>query len=149
MWILLKAAVVALPDKLKSMKKLSKITAVIVLQMMFTHFAFSQTSMKDVPTAEASVSTKPTPTIVYGKELTVTIKNTSELPVYIFAGPREEVRNPKVQELGGISLNKLYLRENEVICLVSKEGKPSACTVIKPGTATAEVNSSGTNISSK
>ncbi|MBL0308546.1 MAG: hypothetical protein IPP77_02300 [Bacteroidetes bacterium] len=84
------------------------------------------------------------------QEVTITIRNKAEKPVAIFAGPKEGIRDPKVQTLGGMSLNKLYLRESEVVCLMDMaERKPTACAVIKAGMTTIEVNPSGTTLQSK
>ncbi len=104
--------------------------------------------MNDVPKMTASVETKPT-AFPIGKEVTITIKNSSELPVNIFAGPREGVRAPSVKPIGGRSVNKLYLHENEVVCLLTKEAKPTSCAVIKPGVTTIVVDESATKVIGK
>ncbi len=105
--------------------------------------------MSDIPKVGAAVETKPSVTTTPGKEVTITLRNTSERPLAVFAGPKEGIRNPKVMAVGGISLNKLYLRENEVVCLVTVDKRPVACTVIKPGVTTVEINSAGTTVTSK
>ena len=131
------------------MKNIIKFSAAIAFQLMCTHFACAQTSMKDVPLAEASVAIKPVITPTYGKEVTVNIKNTAGVPVYIYSGPKEGLRDLKVRELGGASLNKLYLHENEIVCLVSHENKLGACTIIKPGVTNVEVNTTASNLTNK
>ena len=138
--------------KPQTMKNLLRSAAIVTCQLMFTHFVCAQgtaTTSAEVPKVEAGFATKPTVVFPTGKAVTITIKNDSELPVNIFAGPREELKNPRVQPIGGISTDKLYLKENEVICLLSTDRKPKACTVIKPGATSAEINSTGTNISSQ
>ena len=79
-------------------------------------------------------------------ELTITLKNTAATNIYVFAGPKEDIRNPRVQTYGGFSKNTLYLQVNDVVCLMTEDVKPKACTSIKPGTSAIEVNSSGTTI---
>lgn len=84
-----------------------------------------------------------------GKEVTVTLKNTAEKPMAVFAGPKEEIRTPKITPVGGLSTNKLYIHENDVVCIMTPENTPKACAIIKPGVTSVEVNSSGTTISAK
>ena len=135
------------------MKKILHFTAIALFSSMCVQHLYAQgvaSGSNDVPKLNAGFATKPSVTeSPLGKSVTITIKNTAEKPVYVFAGPKEEIRNPQIQTLGGISFNKLYLKENEVVCLISTEKKPIACTVIKPGVTSVEVNSSGTTISSK
>ena len=82
-------------------------------------------------------------------EMTITLKNSAERPVIIFAGPREGIRDPKVQTYGGLSKNTLYLQTNDVVCLMDNEPKAVACTVVKAGVSSVEINSSATTIASK
>lgn len=85
-----------------------------------------------------------------GKEVVIAFKNTCEKPVAIFAGAKENIRNPRITTFGGLSSNqKLYLRENEVVCLMTVDNRPASCTVIKPGITSVEVNSSATVITGK
>lgn len=108
------------------------------------------TTGSDIPRAVSVKEPAPVPAPVAAREVTLTIRNNAERPVAIFAGPKEGIRDPKVKTLGGLSLNKLYLMENEVVCLMDmKELKPMACTVIRPGATFVEVNPSATTITSK
>lgn len=120
--------------------------------MMASFTVFSQgiaSNTNDVPRA-VSIKEPAPPAVPPSREVTLTIRNNAEKPVAIFAGPKEGIRDPKVKTLGGLSLNKLYLMENEVVCLMDMtERKPTACTVIKPGMTLVEVNPSATSISSK
>lgn len=92
----------------------------------------------------------PAPVPALGKEVVITFRNTAEKPVAIFAGPKEGIREPKINTYGGLSnFNKLYLRENEVVCLMNVQKLPVACTVIKPGVTAVEVNTSANGIVAK
>src|ERR1019366_1448836 len=73
-------------------------------------------------------------------ELTITMKNGAERPVLYFAGPKEEVRKPRVQTIGGLGKTTLYVQSNDVVCLLNNDAKPVACTFLKPGTTSVEVN---------
>ena len=79
-------------------------------------------------------------------EMAITLKNTATTNIYVFAGPKEGIRDPKVQTYGGLSKNTLYLQVNDVVCLMTEEVKPKACASIKDGTTMLEVNTSGTAI---
>ncbi|MES2620795.1 MAG: hypothetical protein V4615_08080 [Bacteroidota bacterium] len=85
-----------------------------------------------------------------GKEMVIDFKNRAERPVAIFAGPKENIRNPKIETYGGLSnFQKFYLKENDVVCLMAPDKTPKACTVIKSGMTLVEVNSSANGISAK
>ena len=94
-------------------------------------------------------ATPSAPPAVVGKEVTISLKNTAEKPIVIFAGPKENIREPKINTYGGLSMNKLYLHENEVVCLMTNEKKPMACTMIKPGITSVEINTSANSISGR
>lgn len=122
--------------------------------LLMAAFAFAFAPVVCAQNAEASLTPsieKPNApaTAVVGKEVVITVKNTAEKPVVIFGGPKENIREPKVNVFGGLSLNKLYLHENEVVCLMTNEKKPMACTMIKPGVTSVEVNTSANGISGK
>jgi hypothetical protein len=102
---------------------------------------------REVPTLTSENT--PSVTSTAPKEVTILLKNVSEKKIVIFAGAKEDIRSPRIQEYGGMSSNKLYLKENEVVCLMTVEKKPMSCAVIKPGVATVEVNSSASVIVSK
>lgn len=105
-------------------------------------------------TTSKTEAEKPAAPATVKQDLVITLKNSSEKPIVIFAGPKEEIRNPKIQTYGGLSKNTLYLQPNNVVCLMSGgnesgETKMVACTLIKPETKQVEVNTSSTTISSK
>jgi len=115
----------------------------LLTMLMFGSQLFAQDSETKpetvIPRATAITETVITPP-AHGKEVTITLKNTSGKGIAIFAGPREEIRDPKLQSFGGMSTNKLYVRENDAICLMTTEKKPIACVIIKPGMTKVEVN---------
>lgn len=82
-------------------------------------------------------------------EVTIAIKNGSENKIYVFAGPKEEIRNPRISTYGGLSTNKVYVKEGDVICIMSEDNKPKSCAVVKPGMSAIEVNTSATTVTPK
>ncbi len=89
------------------------------------------------------------PALPNTQEKQVTVKNSSERSIAIFAGPKEEIRDPRLRTYGGLSSNSVYVKPNDVVCLMSGEKKPIACTIIKPETTVVEVNSSATAVTGK
>ena len=113
--------------------------------LMFINVHAQETAMLN-PGTTGEVSKAPAGA---NTELQVTLKNTAATNIYVFAGPKEEIRTPRVVTYGGYSKNTIYVKLNDVVCLMNAEVKPTACTVIKPGVNTVEVNSGGNGISSK
>ena len=99
--------------------------------------------------ASAAPETPVAPATVAGKDVVITLKNSSERSIAIFAGPKENIREPKIFTYGGLSSNKLYLHENEVVCLMTVDKRPSSCTILKPGITSVEVNTSGNSVTGK
>jgi hypothetical protein len=99
--------------------------------------------------ATAMLETPAQPANVNAKEVTVTLRNNAEKSVAVFAGPKENLKEPKVLVAGGLSKNTLYLKELDAVCLMTVDKRPLACTIIKPGVTTVEVNTSANAISSK
>ena len=134
------------------MKNLLKVTA----SMLLICFALSSVNAQEVaslstggyPEAKATAD-KPAAPANTGTPVMITIKNGSERPMVVFAGPKEEIRNPRVQTYGGLSKNSVSLLTTDVVCLMTNDYKPTACTNIKPGATTIEINTSGNAISSK
>lgn len=83
------------------------------------------------------------------KEVVIVIKNNSENKISVFAGPKEGIREPKLNIYGGLSTNKVYVREGDVVCIMNDEKKPKSCTVVKPGVEQIEVNTSATTLAAK
>ena len=126
---------------------------VTLLAFSFTNCVAQTTNKKQ--TTKHSVKPKTTTTPkqsslnAIGKEVTVTLKNLSEGTISIFAGPKEELKNIiKKRTVGGLSTNKLYLRVNEVVCILNGE-KTVSCASIKANTTLLEINSSGNGITGK
>lgn len=124
----------------------------ITLTLIFVALTVSAQSAEGNKTIipKATAITETPVTLPVGKEVIITLKNSSERPIAIFAGPKEGIREPKVFTYGGLSSNnKLYVHENEVVCLMTVDKRPIACTSIKPGITSVEVNSSANGISSR
>ena len=83
------------------------------------------------------------------QEKIVTVKNTCGNGIAIYAGPKEGIRDPKINTYGGMSTNKVYVMPNDVVCLMTVEKKPIACMVVKLETTSVEINSSATTIIGK
>lgn len=86
-----------------------------------------------------------------GNSVAIELKNLCEKDVRIFAGRRDELKNPKPKEkvFGGLSTNTIYASVNEIVCIINTQGKPTACTNVKAGITEIEVNSPGTVITGK
>lgn len=89
------------------------------------------------------------PTAPENAEKVVTVKNTCGNGIAIYAGPKEGIRDPKIATYGGMSTNKVYVYPNDVVCLMTADKKPIACTIVKPETTAVEINSSATLITGK
>lgn len=95
------------------------------------------------------VASNETPAAAANQEKTVVIKNTSEKSIAVFAGPKEGIREPRLNTYGGLSSNKVYVKPSDVVCLMNDEKKPIACAIIKPETTVVEVNTSATGVTGK
>lgn len=133
------------------MNNVMRFTTLFSLMLLLSLTGFAQNAEENktiIPKATAITETPITAPV--GKEVIITLKNSSERPIAIFAGPKEGIREPKVFTYGGLSSNnKLYVHENEVVCLMTVDKRPVACTSIKPGVSSVEVNSSANGISSR
>lgn len=89
------------------------------------------------------------PTAPESQEKVVTVKNTCGNGIAIYAGPKEGIRDPKINTYGGMSTNKVYVMPNDVVCLMTADKKPIACTIVKQETTSVEINSSATLITGK
>jgi len=135
------------------MKNLLKVTA----SMLLICFALSSVQAQELaslstggyPEAKATTDKPAAPAAANATPITLTIKNGCEKPMVVFAGPKEEIRNPKVNTYGGLSKNTVYLQTGDVVCLMTNDYKPTACTVVKAGATTVEINTSGNAITAK
>ena len=123
------------------------VTTLLLICFIFSN-AYSQELASLTPTNPSEKEVKPTVN-VNTTDVVITLRNTSEKPVPVFAGPKEGIRNPKIKAIGGLSKNTLYLEVNDVVCLMTNEMKAVACTNIKPGISSVEINTSATTISAK
>jgi hypothetical protein len=107
---------------------------------------------KSNATTTASKKKKPVKKAPAGpsKPVTITLKNMAEKQMPIYAGSKEGLKNIKVKMVGGLSTNTLYVKTNDVVCILSSDGKKTMdCKDVKPSTTVMEINSSGREISSK
>ncbi|HWB64229.1 MAG TPA: hypothetical protein VG603_12005 [Chitinophagales bacterium] len=132
------------------MKTISKLYLGLVVGMFSVSTVYSQDEASLSPTyppAKAVVNNPTAP--ASNTDMTITLKNSAEKPVAIFAGPKEEIRDPKLKTVGGLSKNTLYVQVNDVVCLMTDDKKPRACAVITPAVTTVEINTSATTIATK
>ena len=135
------------------MKTLSKIFFSIALLSFVFHNSYAQTNTKKKTVSHTkskttAVAKKASP-VVPGKEVTVTLKNLSEGTIAIFAGPKDELKNLTMKKtVGGLSKNTLYVRVNEVVCILNGE-KTVSCAAIHANTTLLEINSSGNGVVAK
>ncbi len=133
------------------MHTLLKTTLVLFFSVMLIR-GFAQTTTKKSTSTSSKTKTTTTakkPATVYGKEIQVTLKNLAEGTVPIFAGPKEDLKEvTKRKTVGGLSKNNLFLRVNEVVCIVKGE-KTVSCAAVKATTTLLEINSSATEIIAK
>lgn len=135
------------------MKTLSKIFFSLALLSFAFHNGYAQTGTRKKTTTTTKTKTtvvaKKASPVVPGKEVTVTLKNLSEGTIAIFAGPKDELKNlTKKKTVGGLSKNTLYVRVNEVVCILNGE-KTVSCASIQANTTALEINSSGNAIVAK
>jgi len=120
-----------------------------IVQLSTLAFLFNFTSTAFAQNETASLNTEAPAVTSAQKPMPITLKNAAEKSVAIFAGPKEEIKEPKITVVGGLSKNTLYLKENEAVCLMTPDKRPIACTIIKPGVTSVEVNVSANGISCK
>lgn len=137
------------------MKIFIKLLFVFVALSIATESSFAQTTKaKTKSSSKKTTSTKTKTTVAKPaavappRDITITLQNDHEGSVMVFAGHKEDLKNPKPNAMGGLSKNKLYLKTNDVVCIVVN-GKPTACAEVKPTTVTLKINPSATQISEK
>ena len=126
------------------MRRFKYIIAIIFFALIFSG-AIAQSTASKPPKTSSGKKAVPAKE---GKEINVSLKNNAEADVSIFAGKKEDLKKPAVKTFGGLSKNTLYIRENDVVCIM-KDKKPVSCVDAKPGTTSVEVNSSGNVITKK
>lgn len=110
--------------------------------------AKTTTTKKQTTSSKSKVPAKKTGAPVVTKEVTVILHNESEGTVSVFAGHKEDLKTPKLTIVGGKSDNRLYLKTNDVVCIISK-GKTVACASIKATTTKLSISLSGQEILEK
>ncbi len=133
------------------MKKVLKAMSCVMMLTLFATVASAQNEVAvNVPKATAIVENPTAPAAnTASKEVTIVLRNGAEKSVAVFAGPKDQLKEPKITVVGGLSKNNLYLKENDAVCLMTVDKRPVACTIIKPGVTTVEVNASANGITSK
>ena len=129
------------------MNNVQKVSLFVFMLSITYATGFAQNANTVIPKATAILETPMAAPA--GKPVIITLHNTSEKSMAIFAGPKDELKDPKIKPVGGLSTNILYLKENDAVCLMTVDKRPSACTIIKPGVTTVEINVSGNAISGK
>lgn len=125
-------------------------SCVLMLTFFVTAVSAQNEVAVNVPKATAIIENPTAPaTNTAGKEMTIVLRNSAEKSVAVFAGPKDQLKEPKITVVGGLSKNNLYLKENDAVCLMTVDKRPVACTIIKPGITTVEVNTSANGITSK
>jgi hypothetical protein len=122
--------------------KLKYCAGVFIALFLFTNIQAQTTTTK------SKTSTKKAAPTVEGKAVTIPIKNLAEADISIFAGKKEDLKTGQLKNFGGLSKNTLYVKVNDVVCII-KDKKPVSCADIKTGTTALEVNSSGNVITKK
>jgi hypothetical protein len=123
-------------------------TSILILMAFITKSSAQNAEASSTSDLPKIVTKMEAPLPNTGKEVIIDFKNRSEKSVAIFAGPKENIRNPRIETYGGLSnFQKFYLKENEVVCIMAPDKSPKACTVIKPGVTLVEVNTAANAIS--
>ena len=92
--------------------------------------------------AQSATPNTGTPEIQH-KDITLSIKNSCGTIINLYAGPKKDVFNGSTQALGGHSTNILYLKESDMICIMSAPKTIQACTQARAGMTKVEINPSG------
>lgn len=129
------------------MKKMISMLLLFAASTLYVN-AQTENSHTEYPKANAVTEQQTAPKPL-GKEVKLQLINDGLGQIIVFAGPREEIRNPKVNTYGGLSTNTLYLREGEVVCLMTSDMKMKSCSVIKEGMKELHINTSATTITPK
>ena len=103
---------------------------------------YAQTAETNIENPSMLAEAK-TPVAVEAKELTITLKNDCTNHITVFAGSKKAVFDGKSQPIGGLSTNTLYIKEGDVVCIMTDPKTIQACAIAKPGTTKVEINKSG------
>ncbi|MDB5283974.1 MAG: hypothetical protein JWO06_3049 [Bacteroidota bacterium] len=135
------------------MKKWMKYCLAIIPVILFSYSANAQTgttksTSKTSTTKKKTPAKKPAPPLSR-KDISISLINSDEHSVSVFAGPKEDLKTAKLKVAGGLSTNTLYVKENDVVCIMDESRKPVACANVLPGTKSVQINSSGNAITRK
>jgi hypothetical protein len=106
----------------------------------------AQTSTKKPATKSKTTKKKSTVTKSAPVPITVTLVSKCEKPVMIYSGPKTNLKDPKQRQVGGLSVNKLFLKTGDVVCIMDPKKKPLSCIDVTKTTLNLEINFSGTAI---
>ena len=104
--------------------------------------AYAQTAEANIENPSMLAEAK-APAEMQSKEVVVTLKNDCTRHISVFAGSKKEVFDGKSQPIGGLSSNTLYIKENDVVCIMTDPKTIQACAIAKPGVTKVEINPSG------
>jgi hypothetical protein len=104
--------------------------------------AYAQTAEANMENPSLLAEAK-TPAEIQGKEIVLTLQNDCTRHITVFAGSKKMVFDGKSEGIGGKSTNTLYLRENDVVCIMNDPKNIQACAIAKPGVTKVEINPSG------
>ena len=133
------------------MKTWAKFIVVAFSVCFFVSNAYPQTTTTPKKTTAKTKKTtaKKTAPPLSRKDITITLINSDEHSVSIFAGAKADLKTPKLKIAGGLSTNTLYVKENDVVCIMDDSHKPTGCIDVPPGTKSVQINSSGNGLTRK
>jgi len=104
--------------------------------------AYAQTADANIENPSMLAEAK-APSTIQAKDITLTLKNDCTNHISVFAGPKKEVFDGKSLPVGGMSTNTLYVKEGDIVCIMTGPKTIQACAVAKEGTSKIEINKSG------
>ncbi|MES2621813.1 MAG: hypothetical protein V4615_13265 [Bacteroidota bacterium] len=124
---------------------LNKVLWLLLVMFLITG-ANAQTTTKKTSTKTKSTKSKTAAPVSKSTPVPVTITLTSkcERNLMIFSGPKENLRDPKMRQIGGLSVNMLYLKTNQVVCIMDAKKKPASCVTVTKQMSKLETNNAGT-----
>jgi hypothetical protein len=116
----------------------------VSIVILFSRDLMAQTAKKQSSKGKnTSASASKSPAV----DVTVKLTSKCERNLLIFAGPKEQLRDPKVKEVGGLSVNTFHLKTGNAICIMDAKKKPISCFIMTKSSSQLEINSAGTVIS--
>jgi hypothetical protein len=123
-------------------------SALLFILLFLAGGIMAQATTKKPTTKSKTTKTKTTTKVTKVAPSAITVKLTSkcEKDLMIYAGPKDKLRDPKQREVGGLSVNTLYLKTGDVICIMDAKKKPTSCINVTKETPALQINSAGTAI---